>query len=56
MPMTVAARLPARIEPADNPLLRPITIGRFWLSAECSSVGRSPSSMKSTNDCHRSRL
>jgi hypothetical protein len=37
--ITAAARLPARSEPANNQLLRPMAIGRIWFSTQLLSMG-----------------
>jgi hypothetical protein len=42
--MIAAARLPARSEPANSQLLRPMAIGRIWFSTQLLSAGKSPSS------------
>ena len=37
------SRLPARSEPANSQLLRPMAIGRIWFSTQLLSAGSSPS-------------
>ena len=54
--ITAAARLPARNEPANSQLLRPMAIGLIWFSHQLLSIGTCASSRYRASAGHRRKL